>query len=159
MNRSRLAALVAATLVAASCTNASVAPVDPPGPLPRGALIVRTSAGSVPLAVEIARTESARRYGLMGRRSLAPDAGMVFLFPGPVRDGFWMKDTRIPLSIAFWDAQRRIVATMEMVPCRTDPCPLYTPSEDYVGAAEANRGWFTRNGVRPGDAVTLQAEG
>jgi uncharacterized membrane protein (UPF0127 family) len=154
--KGRLVALELGLLLIASCTGSASSSSSPPAPLARGTLLVRTQAGSVPLAVQIAGTEAARRRGLMGRRSLAPDAGMVFLFPGPVRDGFWMKDTLIPLSIGFWDANDRIVATFEMVPCRTDPCPLYTPSVSYVGAAEANRGWFTDHGVSLGDTVELE---
>src|SRR5690349_7238068 len=102
--KGRLVALAIGLLLIASCTGSASRSSSPPAPLPRGTLIVRTQAGSVPLAVQIARTEDARRRGLMGRRSLAPDAGMAFLFDGPVRNGFWMKDTLIPLSIAFWDA-------------------------------------------------------
>jgi uncharacterized protein len=150
------AALALGLLLIASCTGSGERSSSPPAPLARGTLILRTQAGSVPLAVQIARTEADRRRGLMGRRSLAPDAGMVFLFPGPVRNGFGMKDTLIPLSIAFWDASDRIVATLEMVPCRKDPCPLYTPSVEYTGAVEANRGWFATHGVRPGDPVALE---
>jgi hypothetical protein len=152
-----IAALAIGLLLTTACTGSGSSASSPPAPLARGTLIIRTQAGSVPLAVQIARTDAARRRGLMGRRSLAPDAGMVFVFPGPVRSGFWMKDTLIPLSIAFWDASDRIVATLEMVSCRTDPCRLYTPSVEYVGAVEANRGWFTEHGVRPGDHVVLES--
>ena len=91
----------------------------------------------------------------MFRGSLAPNAGMAFLFSGPVTVGFWMKDTLIPLSIAFWDQGHRIVAIREMEPCRADPCPLFSPGRPYVGAVEANAGWFDRHGVEAGDRVTV----
>jgi uncharacterized protein len=80
---------------------------------------------------------------------------MAFVFAGPVRGRFWMKDTPLPLSIAFWDRSGRVVATFEMPPCRTDPCPLYGPRVPFAGAVEANRGFLAAHGVRPGDRVRL----
>jgi uncharacterized membrane protein (UPF0127 family) len=91
----------------------------------------------------------------MDRTSLAADRGMVFLFDEPGDGGFWMKDTTIPLSIAFWDEHGRIVATLDMDPCRGDPCPLYSPGVTYVGAVEANRGYFVAHGISTGDRVAL----
>ena len=91
----------------------------------------------------------------MGRRSLAPDAGMVFLEDGPTHATFWMKDTLIPLSIAFWGSDGRIVELRDMQPCRTDPCPLYGSTAPYVGAVEVNLGFFAAHGIRVGDAVRL----
>ncbi len=107
------------------------------------------------LEVEVADTEAARRRGLMHRRELDRNAGMVFLFDEPTRSGFWMKDTLIPLSAAFWDESGRIVAILDMAPCRADPCRMYSPPGDYVGAVEANRGFFAEHGVRVGDRVEL----
>jgi uncharacterized membrane protein (UPF0127 family) len=93
--------------------------------------------------------------GLMGRTSLARNSGEVFVFDGPVRAGFWMKDTRIPLSIAFWDASGRIVDVKEMVPCTSDPCPVYRSRAPYTQALEMNAGWFDQHGVTIGDTVEL----
>jgi uncharacterized membrane protein (UPF0127 family) len=126
-----------------------------PGPLPRGILTITTGVGRVTLSMEIARTPQARTHGLMERRSLPPDAGMAFLFGRPNRGGFWMRNTPIPLSIAFWGSDRRIVGMLEMTPCHADPCPLYSPGIPYRGAVEANRGWFARHGVRVGDQIRL----
>nr|MDP8977943.1 DUF192 domain-containing protein [Actinomycetota bacterium] len=70
--------------------------------MPTATVVLRSPAGErVPLRVEVAADEAARRRGLMGRRSLPPGAGMLFVYPGPHRGGFWMRDTRIPLTIAF----------------------------------------------------------
>src|SRR5437660_10031753 len=91
----------------------------------------------------------------MGRERLAADAGMAFLFDGPTTVGFWMKDTLIPLDIAYWESGGRIVAILHMTPCRSGPCRLYAPGRAYVGAVEANRGFFTRHGVGPGDTARL----
>jgi uncharacterized membrane protein (UPF0127 family) len=66
-----------------------------------------------------------------------------------------MKDTPIPLSIAFWDRRDRIVALLDMEPCRADPCPTYDAGVPYVGAVEANQGFFANHGVTTGDRVEL----
>ena len=85
-----------------------------------------------------------------------PDAGMVFLWEGPVETTFWMKDTLIPLSIAFWNERGRIIEILDMAPCRQDDCPSYGPDEPFVGALEVNRGFFDDHGVEVGDRVFLE---
>jgi uncharacterized membrane protein (UPF0127 family) len=112
---------------------------------------------SVELRVEVADDRAERARGLMGRESLPEDRGMAFLFDAETTSGFWMKDTLIPLSIAFWDRGGRIVQILDMRPCEADPCPTYRPGVPYVGAVEVNRGWFERNGVAIGDRVELRA--
>ncbi len=124
--------------------------------LPTGTLRVLSANGPLTVRVEIADTPEARSQGLMGRRRLAPNAGMVFLFEEPTMNRFWMKNTLIPLAIAFWDQTGRIVAIRDMAPCREDPCPLYSAGTAYIGAVEVNRGFFTAHGVRVGDRVELQ---
>jgi uncharacterized membrane protein (UPF0127 family) len=106
------------------------------------------------LGVEIADTPDEREQGLMGREHLPEDLGIVFLFEEPTTARFWMKDTLIPLSIAFYDDDR-VVAILDMPPCHADPCPTYGPAVPYVGAVEANEGWFARSGVEVGDRVEL----
>ncbi len=123
--------------------------------LPSGTLHVRTHSGVASLNVEIAADGRARSVGLMGRPRLAPDAGMVFVFDQPAAGGFWMKNTLIPLSIAFWDQSGQILKILDMTPCRADPCRLYYPAVVYAGAVETNRGWFAAHGVRQGDRVAL----
>lgn len=91
----------------------------------------------------------------MGRERLPSDAGMVFLFPQPTTDRFWMKDTTIPLSIAFWDERRRVVAILDMDPCSAGPCPTYGPYVPYDGAVEANQGYFADHGIELGNRVNL----
>ena len=89
----------------------------------------------------------------MGVRSLPADEGMAFLFPGRTTATFWMKDTPLPLSIAFV-ASRRVVAIDEMRPCAAEPCPTYGPARPYTYAIEANAGWFRDHGIEAGDEVT-----
>jgi uncharacterized membrane protein (UPF0127 family) len=110
----------------------------------------------VEIQVEVADTLVERARGLMGRRELDEDAGMVFLTYWPTDTPFWMKDTLIPLSVAFWDEEGRIFRILDMEPCRGDPCPLYEPGGSWVGAVEVNQGFFAREGVEVGDRVRLE---
>src|SRR6266542_4238507 len=117
---------------------------------------VRRDGRPVREPLEIADTEPARERGLMFRRRLAPRAGMVFVFPQDARSAFWMKNTLIPLSIAFYDRRGRIVRILDMAPCRADPCPIYDPKATYRYALEVNRGALRRWHVRVGDRITLR---
>jgi uncharacterized protein len=127
--------------------------------LPRGTLVIESSGGPVRVDVEIAETPEARSRGLMGREDLAPAAGMVFLEDEPVRQGFWMKDTTIPLSLAVWGEDGRIADILDMDPCTGNQCPSYTPDAEWVGALEVNQGFFDARGVEVGDRVRLERAG
>lgn len=124
--------------------------------LTTGSAEITGDGGARRLTVEIADSDAERRRGLMGRTSLAADAGMVFLYSEDRDGAFWMKDTTIPLSIAFFDEDGRILRILDMEPCRSDPCPLYGPGVDYRGALEVRRGSFARWGVTPGDRITVE---
>ena len=119
-------------------------------------VVIQTKADEVNVHVEVADSRRERERGLMGRRELPDDAGMVFVFPTDSTSAFWMKDTLIPLSIAFYDESGRIVRILDMEPCRRDPCALYDPEASYRGALEVNRGAFERWGVRKGDVLRLE---
>jgi uncharacterized protein len=119
-------------------------------------LEIRTDAGVRSFDVEVADTSAERQIGLMGRESLSPYDGMAFLWTDPVQSSFWMKDTLVPLSIAFWDADGTIVSIMDMEPCRADPCPTYGPDAPFVGAVEVAQGEFEQSGVGVGDTVDLE---
>lgn len=111
--------------------------------------------------VEKAETPEERSRGLMFRESLAPDEGMVFLFFEETASAFWMKNVKIPLSIAFFDADGTILKILDMEPCTEEPCELYDPLYDdgaavtYVGALEVNQGSFEEWGVEQGDRITV----
>ena len=157
----RPVALAIALCLAAACDRSS-APVRPQAHaasqagLPTGVLSITTDGRPAVLSVEIAETEATRETGLMGRTDLAPDSGMVFLFEDPSQGGFWMKNTLIPLSIAFWDTDGRIVDILDMQPCETDTCPTYAPRKPYVGTVETNLGYFAEHDVTVGDTVELE---
>jgi uncharacterized protein len=111
------------------------------------------------LNVRIAETEQERQTGLMNVMALAPDDGMAFVFDGPVTTSFWMKDTLIPLSVAFVGEDGKVVSISDMQPCESDPCPTYSASGAYTLAVEANLGWFADHGIAAGDAATLVPSG
>jgi uncharacterized membrane protein (UPF0127 family) len=112
--------------------------------------------GVVSVQAVVAATDTARERGLAEVRRLAPDAGMAFLFARPSRPVFWMKGAFIPLSIAFWRRDGRIVGLRAMPTCHADPCPTYRAPSAVVGALEVNRGFFGRHGIGIGGHVELR---
>jgi len=108
------------------------------------------------ITVEIADTPQAQSLGLMYRNSLGEDEGMIFVYDLPIRGAFWMKNTLIPLSIAFYDENWRIVRILDMEPCRADPCPVYDPGVAYLGAIEVNQSYFATRGITPGWRVRFE---
>jgi uncharacterized protein len=108
------------------------------------------------LYVAVAETAQEQREGLMGVQMLAADQGMAFVFDEPVGSTFWMKDTLIPLSIAFVDESGQVIGVRDMQPCKADPCPTYGIEEPYVLAIEANLGWFEEEGIEVGDQAELR---
>jgi uncharacterized protein len=104
------------------------------------------------LAVEVARYPVERNQGLMYRRSMAPDSGMLFVFEEPETLRFWMKNTLIPLSIAFVNLDSIITDILEMAP--GDTVTPYTSTGAALYAVEMNSGWFLSHGIKPGDTVS-----
>lgn len=102
------------------------------------------------IQVEVARTPAERARGLMGREHLGKDEGMLFIFETEGYHGFWMKNTRIPLSIAFFDKEGRIVWITDMKPFTLES---HTPPERILYALEMRQGWFSGNGIKVGDVV------
>jgi uncharacterized membrane protein (UPF0127 family) len=123
---------------------------------PHGTATLTTTHPRITLRVEIADNDARREQGLMFRRRLAAKAGMAFVWRRDVEGAFWMKNTLIPLSIAFYDARGRIVRIMDMAPCQADPCPVYDPKTPYRGALEVNRGAFRRWKVKVGDRIVVR---
>ena len=120
------------------------------------ATIVGDGHGPVEVDLLIAENDEQRGYGLSFRRHLAPDRGMVFLFGGDTTAVFWMQNTLIPLSIAFYDATDTIIDIQDMDPCREgEPCPTHGPNQTYRGALEVNQGAFETWGVEVGDTIVI----
>ena len=108
--------------------------------------------GGHPLKVEIARTAAQRSIGLMHRSSLPDDQGMLFIFHRSRNLFFWMKDTLIPLSIAFITADGTIKQIEDMNPQSLE---AVSSRNKVLYALEVNRGWFRKKGIKPGDKVQL----
>lgn len=108
----------------------------------------------VEVRVEIADDEEERAKGLMDRTSLGEDRGMLFVFPDEQVRSFWMRDTLIPLSIAYMDSDGRIVDIQDMEPRDDDP-PQYVSAEPAQYALEVNQGFFEERGVEVGDRAEL----
>jgi uncharacterized membrane protein (UPF0127 family) len=120
-------------------------------------VLIQTERGEeVEVAVEIADTQEEREVGLMQREFLPDDAGMIFLFEEETTGGFWMKNTLIPLSIAFMGGDGTILSILDMEPCEADPCEIYDPGVAYASALEVNQGAFASWGVEEGDLLTLE---
>lgn len=110
---------------------------------------------SIVVRAEIAASPVERGEGLMGRRSVPPGTGMLFVFPSQVHSGFYMKDTLVPLDIAFI-SEGRVVEVRMMTPCKSNPCPVTTPAFFYEHALEVAAGTFERAGISAGAAVTFE---
>jgi len=102
------------------------------------------------IRVEVARTPGERAEGLMNRKHLEKEDGMLFIFEEEGYHSFWMKNTLIPLSIAFIDKEGRIVKITDMKPLTLDSHP---PPRPVLYALEMNQGWFAKNGIKAGDVV------
>jgi uncharacterized membrane protein (UPF0127 family) len=148
----RPATLLISALLLTGCAG-SAPPVED---LPTGVLHIETDSAPVQVEVSIAETSEAQERGLMGVEEMAEDVGMVFLEPEPVQQSFWMKDTLIPLSIAFWDENGEILSLLDMDPCREEPCTLYDPGVAWIGAVEVNQGYLEDQGVGVGDTIRLE---
>ena len=145
--RSRTVAVVLTLGLAIACSGSK--------PLTRATVELTNGSRTLSFRVEVAATNAERARGLMDRRSLADGAGMLFLFPAPTYTGFWMKDTLIPLDIAFINDDA-VVAVRSMIPCRTSPCPITTPATSYDAALEVNPG--SLSGIEAGARVRVVGE-
>ena len=119
-----------------------------------GTTVIFTTAegDEVELAVELADTPEERALGLMNRESLGKESGMLFVWPEETSSGFWMRNTLIPLSIAFISREGVITDIQDMEPL--DETLHYAPLP-YVYAVEVNQGWYGDNGIGVGDDMAL----
>ena len=112
-------------------------------------LVLVTRTGRHDFTVEVARTEAQRAKGLMFRRSLPPDAGMLFDFPGERYVSMWMKNTYIPLDMVFFRADGTVVSVArDTTPFSEEPIPSGGPAKAVL---ELNAGTAARIGLAPGD--------
>jgi uncharacterized membrane protein (UPF0127 family) len=129
----------------------SLPPVIPACPYELPTAVVSIKGQS--LSVELAFTPETRSCGLSNRFSLGENSGMLFLFPNIGKRTFWMKNTHIPLSIAFVDDAGSIVMIHQMEADQTRV--TYHSFHAVRYALEVNRGWFARHGIKRGDRVDM----
>jgi uncharacterized protein len=137
-----LGAVLAACLAGCSSGAATPLPTGDPG-VPEALRALPTTtvdlAGRT-LRVAVADTTEARRQGLMGIADLGSLDGMLFAYAGPVLNSFHMRDVPIPLDIAFFDADGRLLAVVAMAVCPADPCPTYEAPAPFRWAIETEAG-------------------
>jgi uncharacterized membrane protein (UPF0127 family) len=122
----------------------------------RGRVVLEQGDRRLVLRVEVAETPEARARGLMFRRTLADDRGMLFIFEEDARWAFWMKNTLIPLSIAFIDRTWHVVEILDMALApdpEHGPFPVYQPRAPARYALEVRQGLFRRKGIAVGARV------
>jgi uncharacterized membrane protein (UPF0127 family) len=118
---------------------------------PFGLRTAELKISNVPITVEIADTPQASENGLMFRDSLPEDHGMLFIFDQPKKASFWMRNTKIPLSIAYIDSAGKILEIKSMNPL--DETVVPSSSDQIAYALEANQGWFAQHGISSGAMV------
>jgi uncharacterized membrane protein (UPF0127 family) len=106
------------------------------------------------LTVELAYTPAARACGLSKRWHLSKNNGMLFVYPKQSRQSYWMKNTHIPLSIAFIDRTGKIINIQKMKPDQTHE--KYRALMPFWYALEVNQGWFKQHGIEAGDVVEIE---
>ena len=107
--------------------------------------------GAFKISAEVAADPDQRARGLMHRESLAPDSGMVFVFERPERICMWMKNTPLPLTVAFIDAGGEVINLADMKPRTETPHCAMRPA---LYALEMEQGWFERRGIGPGKTIS-----
>ncbi len=132
--------LVAALVVAASLARAEA-------PLP----VTQVKVAGHALRVEVVATTEQRSRGLMFREKLAKNDGMLFVFDEPGYHAMWMKNTPLPLSVAFVDGEGRILNVADMEPQTLESHAAAGPARYAI---ETNKGWFGERGIKAGDKVT-----
>ena len=112
--------------------------------------LAELGAGMYRIEAEVAHTAQARQVGLMMRKTMAPQRGMVFVFEHDATHCMWMKNTFLPLSVAFVDAQGKVINIEDMQPQSEDNHCAAAPARF---ALEMNLGWFSERGIKAGDVL------
>lgn len=148
-----LPALAAALVLLAACGGGEKK-AAPAAPLPADSYFpIRI--GDRTVRMQLAALPAETQQGLMFRKELGADDGMLFIFTRPQQLGFYMRNTTIPLDIGYLDAQGVLREIYPMHPL--DERPVVSRARDLQFALEVNQGWFRRNGVAPGARLDLAA--
>ena len=133
-------------LFAAGVATLSVLAAPANAQMPR----IELTAGFHRIEAEVAADQASRMQGLMMRKSMAANQGMLFVFPQAERHCMWMRNTFLPLSVAFLDAEGRILNIEDMEPQTEDNHCATAPARF---ALEMNKGWFAGKGIKPGQRI------
>ena len=112
---------------------------------------ITISVGGKTVTAEVADEPQERVTGLMFRKNLASDSGMLFVMPEPEHAAFWMKNTTLPLSVAYINESGLILEIHDLRPLDEKPVPSAFSNIAY--ALEMEQGWFARNGILAGDRI------
>jgi uncharacterized protein len=115
--------------------------------VPQRLASIALRAGMHNIRAEVAQTDAQRAMGLMHRREMAPHEGMLFVFDQPGVQCFWMKNTLLPLSVAFLADDGTVVNIADMSPQSLDS---HCSAQPVRFVLEMNQGWFAKRGVRAG---------
>lgn len=149
-----LGALALGAIAVSGCRHNSGPQESNPRLLDTGVVLLRTAERTLRVEVEVARTPLQRERGLMFRRSMPAQKGMLFIFERQEVQTFWMKNTYIPLDMIFIDEAKRVVGVVEnAAPMTTDQRAVEAPSR-YV--LEVNGGFAKAHGVGPGTKVSFE---
>jgi uncharacterized membrane protein (UPF0127 family) len=109
--------------------------------------------------VELADTQQEQALGLMFRDEMPANQGMLFIFPNEAPRSFWMKNTRIPLDIMYFDKDLKLVSiSADTQPCKVSRCPSYPSITPAMYVLELNAGKASELGVELGDRLTLKLD-
>ena len=136
-------AAVALTLAASAAAWAQDAPQRLPS--------IPLNAGMYNIKAEVAQTEEQRQIGLMHRKEMPATDGMLFVFDQRATRCFWMKNTLLPLSIAFLADDGTVVNIADMQPQKLDS---HCSEQPVRYALEMNQGWFAKRGIKPGSKIS-----
>jgi uncharacterized membrane protein (UPF0127 family) len=103
------------------------------------------------LIIEVAKTTEEIMTGLMNRDSLGENEGMLFVFNSPIKANFWMKNTSIPLDIAYLNSEKVILEIYNLTPYRR--AIIQSSSDQIIYALELNQNWFSKNGIKVGQKL------
>jgi uncharacterized membrane protein (UPF0127 family) len=120
-------------------------------------LVIHSATGDHYVKVEVVTDPADQVRGLMYRRSLGKESGMLFIFRREEPQSFWMKNTLIPLDMIFVSADLVIVDITTMQPCTTDPCPSYTSRQPAKYVVEVNADYCRSHNIVIGDKISSDA--
>jgi uncharacterized membrane protein (UPF0127 family) len=146
LNRPRLFASAAAALLTALCLVDAAAQTPQVRKFPTTQLNI----GIHLIKAEVAQTEAEREQGLMFREKMGDNEGMLFLFGTPAGVCMWMKNTLIPLSVAFMDEKGEVINIEEM---KEQTLDSHCAKRAAVYALEMNKGWFKQKNIKPGTKI------